>query len=61
MNLLIVRTCNSTVMVAEVTQPSLGVGYEIGRAVDLEKRIICLFRPQTGKRMDYCKNYNILT
>ena len=39
------------VIVAEVTQPSLGVGYEIGRAVDLNKTILCLFRPETGKRM----------
>ncbi|CAI8057982.1 2'-deoxynucleoside 5'-phosphate N-hydrolase 1 [Geodia barretti] len=40
----------SDVMVAEVTQPSLGVGYEIGRAVDMNKRILCLHRPQPGKR-----------
>lgn len=40
----------AAVLVAEVTQPSLGVGYEIGRAVDLKKRILCLFRPETGKR-----------
>ena len=38
------------VLVAEVTQPSLGVGYEIGRAVDMNKRILCLYRPQPGKR-----------
>lgn len=37
------------VIVAEVTQPSLGVGYEIGRAVALGKVIICLFRPDSGK------------
>lgn len=29
-------------IVAEVSTPSLGVGYEIARAVDLEKRILCL-------------------
>lgn len=39
------------VVVAEVTQPSLGVGYEIGRAVHLKKNILCLFRPNTGKRL----------
>lgn len=38
------------VLVAEVTQPSLGVGYEIGRAVDMKKKIFCLFRPQSGRR-----------
>ena len=36
-------------IVAEVTQPSLGVGYEIGRAVDMKKPILCLYRPQEGK------------
>ena len=35
---------------AEVTQPSLGVGYEIGRAVAMDKKILCLYRPQDGKR-----------
>ncbi|XP_048747319.1 2'-deoxynucleoside 5'-phosphate N-hydrolase 1-like [Ostrea edulis] len=39
------------VLVAEVTQPSLGVGYEIGRAVSLNKLIICLFRPDSGKKI----------
>jgi 8-oxo-dGTP pyrophosphatase MutT (NUDIX family) len=37
------------VVVAEVTQPSLGVGYEIGRAVENGKRVLCLYRPQEGK------------
>lgn len=36
-------------VVAEVTQPSLGVGYELGRAVAFNKRILCLFRPQSGR------------
>lgn len=36
-------------VVAEVTQPSLGVGYELGRAVALNKQILCLFRPQSGQ------------
>ncbi|XP_006882205.1 PREDICTED: 2'-deoxynucleoside 5'-phosphate N-hydrolase 1 [Elephantulus edwardii] len=39
----------SDVVVAEVTQPSLGVGYELGRAIALNKRILCLFRPQSGR------------
>ncbi|KAF5897383.1 2'-deoxynucleoside 5'-phosphate N-hydrolase 1, partial [Clarias magur] len=39
----------SEVVVAEVTQPSLGVGYEIGQAVAMKKRILCLFRPSSGK------------
>ena len=41
------------VLVAEVTQPSLGVGYEIGRAVDMKKKTLCLFRPQSGRRKFY--------
>ncbi len=31
-----------SVIVAEVTQPFLGVGYELGRAVALNKRFFCL-------------------
>ena len=38
-------------LVAEVTQPSLGVGYEIGRAFDMNKKMLCLYRPQPGKRV----------
>jgi hypothetical protein len=33
------------VVVAEVTTPSLGVGYEIGRAVAWETPVLCLYRP----------------
>ena len=33
----------SDIVIAEVTVPSLGVGYEIGRAIDLNKPILCLF------------------
>ncbi len=32
-------------VVAEVTVPSLGVGYELGRAVAWEKPALCLYRP----------------
>ncbi|XP_069624320.1 5-hydroxymethyl-dUMP N-hydrolase [Ranitomeya imitator] len=37
------------VVVAEVTQPSLGVGYELGRAVAMNKKILCLFRVSSGR------------
>ncbi|XP_056408909.1 2'-deoxynucleoside 5'-phosphate N-hydrolase 1 [Hyla sarda] len=37
------------VVVAEVTQPSLGVGYELGRAVTINKKILCLFRASSGR------------
>ena len=41
-------TCVS-VIIAEVTQPSLGVGFELGQAVALGKKILCLFRPASEK------------
>uniref|UniRef100_A0A3B3YUD3 2'-deoxynucleoside 5'-phosphate N-hydrolase 1 n=1 Tax=Poecilia mexicana TaxID=48701 RepID=A0A3B3YUD3_9TELE len=42
----------SDVVVAEVTQPSLGVGYELGRAADMkEKKVLCLFRPSSGRAL----------
>ena len=41
----------SDVVVAEVTVPSLGMGYEIGRAEMLGKPVICLFRQQPGRRL----------
>jgi nucleoside 2-deoxyribosyltransferase len=36
-------------VVAEVTMPSLGVGYEIGRALEWKKPVLCLFRPVEGR------------
>ncbi|WP_321318560.1 nucleoside 2-deoxyribosyltransferase [Labilibaculum sp.] len=39
----------SDIVIAEVTVPSLGVGYEIGRAIDMNKPIICLYRKLNGK------------
>jgi len=41
----------SDVLVAEVSTASLGVGYEIGRAIENKKRVLCLYRPQEGKRL----------
>jgi len=38
-------------VVAEVTLPSLGVGYEIGRACARNKPVLALRRPQTGKTL----------
>lgn len=35
---------SSDILIAEVTTPSLGVGYEIGRAVAMEKPVVCLYR-----------------
>ena len=39
------------VVVAEVTTPSLGVGYEIAKAEELKKKMICLFRPSKDKSL----------
>ena len=36
------------VVVAEVSTPSLGVGYELASAESLGKRVLCLFRPSSG-------------
>lgn len=38
-------------VVAEVTTPSLGVGYEIGIAQGLQIPVICLYRPGEGRRL----------
>ncbi|XP_030051563.1 5-hydroxymethyl-dUMP N-hydrolase [Microcaecilia unicolor] len=37
------------VVVAEVTQPSLGVGYELGHAVAMKKMVLCLFCSTSGR------------
>lgn len=37
-------------VVAEVSTPSLGVGYEIGKS-ETDKPILCLYREQEGKRL----------
>jgi len=38
-------------MVAEVSTPSLGVGYEIGRAVENQKPVLCLYRLGSPKKL----------
>lgn len=42
---------SANVLVAEITTPSLGVGYEIGRALENGKKILCLYRHIDGKRI----------
>ena len=41
----------SDIIVAEVTTPSLGVGYEIARATEWKKTVLCLFRNGAGKSL----------
>jgi len=38
-------------LVAEVTSPSLGVGYEIGKAEEWGKPVLCLYREAEGRRL----------
>jgi len=42
---------SADIVIAEVSTPSLGVGYELGRAFDAQKPIVCLFRAENGKRL----------
>jgi nucleoside 2-deoxyribosyltransferase len=43
------RDCD--LVIAEVTVPSLGVGYELGWACALQKPVLALYRPDQGKRL----------
>jgi len=56
-------------VIAEVSTPSLGVGYELGIAEKLKKPVLCLYRPSEGKRLSAmvrgnkhlkCREYNSL-
>jgi hypothetical protein len=42
---------DSDYLVAEVTTPSLGVGYEIGKATEWGKPVLCLYRRQEGRSL----------
>jgi hypothetical protein len=42
---------SADVLVAEVTAPSLGVGYEIGRAVEWGMPVLCLYRPSQDRKL----------
>jgi nucleoside 2-deoxyribosyltransferase len=54
----------SDVLIAEVTQVSLGVGYELGFAESLNKKIICLYREKEGKSLSAMisgnKNFKVI-
>jgi 2'-deoxynucleoside 5'-phosphate N-hydrolase len=36
-------------LVAEVSVPSLGVGYELGHAVAMKKSVLCLYKSEPGR------------
>jgi 2'-deoxynucleoside 5'-phosphate N-hydrolase len=38
-------------VVAEVSVPSLGVGYELAHAVALKKPVLCLYRSESGRTL----------
>ena len=42
---------SSDIIIAEVTNPSLGVGYEIGRAIECKKKVVCLFYTKSDNRL----------
>ena len=42
---------SADLLIAEVTTPSLGVGYELGIAENLKIPVLCLYRLQKGKRL----------
>jgi hypothetical protein len=39
------------VVIAEVTIPSHGVGYEVAQAEAMNKPLLCIYRPGTGRRL----------
>jgi 2'-deoxynucleoside 5'-phosphate N-hydrolase len=49
----------SDAIIAEVTTASLGVGYELGQAESMGKPILCLYRPQSGKRLSAMLSGNV--
>jgi len=42
---------SADLVIAEVSTPSLGVGYELGMAVNWGKPILCLYRKQEGESL----------
>ena len=41
----------SDIVVAEVTNPSLGVGYEIAKAIEYQKKVLCIYRKIDNKEI----------
>ncbi len=39
------------IVVAEVSNPSLGVGFEIAKAIDLNKKVICFFKKNSEQSL----------
>ena len=43
------RSCDA--LVAEVTRPSLGVGYEVAKATEWGKRVLCIYRSSVTPKL----------
>lgn len=60
----VVRLKSSELIVAEVSVPSLGIGYELGLAESLGKKIICLYDVNSNKTLSAMiegnKNFEIV-
>ena len=41
----------SDIVIAEVSNPSLGVGFEIAKAIELNKCVLCLYKTQVNKKL----------
>lgn len=48
----------SDVFIADVTIPSIGVGYEIGHAESLDKKILCIYRENSAKKLSFMVSGN---
>ena len=42
---------SSDMLVAEVSSPSLGVGFEIAKAIELKKQVLCFYRKNPDQRL----------
>ncbi len=49
---------SADIIVAEVSNPSLGVGYEIGRAVGENKKVLCMYELGSSKSLSAMINGN---
>ncbi len=48
-DIAMIQACDA--VIAEVTNPSLGVGYELAYAEQLGKPILCLFNPDSSRKL----------
>jgi len=45
------RLSKADVLIAEVTTPSLGVGYLIANALEIHKRVVCLYQGEDAHKL----------